>query len=56
MSKTSAFEITYQLRTGNAGQQQAVVQASSLDTARRIFTQQNPTGVTSTVRPLPAAR
>ena len=50
MSLPPAFEITYHLRTGNAGQQRAVIQATSLDAARRIFTQQNPGCVIDSAR------
>ena len=56
MSTPPAFEITYHLRTGNAGQQRAVIQASSVDTARRIFAQQNPACVIDSARALPADR
>jgi hypothetical protein len=56
MSQQNHFEISYHLRTGNAGQQKTVMQATSLDTARRIFAQQNPGCVIDSARPLPAGR
>ena len=56
MAQTPSFEITYYLRTGNDGQQRAVIQASSLDAARRIFAQQNPACVISSARPLTPGR
>ena len=56
MSQTPSFEITYHLRTGNDGQQRAIIQATSLDTARRIFAQQNPQCVIDSARPLPSGR
>jgi hypothetical protein len=54
MPPSPAFEITYHLRTGNAGQQRAVVQATSPDTARRLFIQQNPGCVLDSTKPLPS--
>jgi hypothetical protein len=56
MSQPPSFEITYHLRTGNAGLQRAVIQATSLDTARRIFAQQNPGCVIDSAKPLPTGR
>ena len=53
MSQTPSFEITFHLRVGNSGQQKAVVQATSLDAARRIFIQQNPGCVLDSARELP---
>jgi hypothetical protein len=56
MSQSRLFEITYRLRIGNNGQQKAQIQATSLDTARRIFVQQNPGCVLISARELPAPR
>jgi len=56
MPAQPSFEITYMLRTGNAGQQRTLIQASSLDTARRIFQQQNPGCVISSAKPVAAGR
>jgi len=53
MAQTSFFEITYHLRVGNSGQQKAIIQATSLHTARRIFIQQNPGCVLNSARELP---
>ena len=36
------FEIRFRLKTGNSGQQRAIIQASDPFTARKIFEQQNP--------------
>jgi hypothetical protein len=58
MSQAQApnFEIAYHLRLGNSGRQIAHVQATSLDTARRIFAQQNPGCVIDSAKELPAKR
>ena len=56
MAQSPSFEITCHLRTGNAGQERTVIQATSLDTARRIFTQQNPGCIIDSARPLPSIR
>ena len=53
MSQPQSFKISYHLRVGNSGQQKMVVQATSLDTARRVFVQQNPGCVLDSARELP---
>ena len=54
MSQPPVFEIAYHLRRGNSGRQLVHIQATSLDTARRIFAQQNPGCVKDSARELPA--
>ena len=54
MSQPPVFEIAYHLRLGNRGRQVAQVHATSLDTARRIFAQQNFGCVIDSARELPA--
>lgn len=47
------FEIRYYLAAGNSGQQVTHIQATSVDAARRIFTQQNPGCRISMIKELP---
>lgn len=50
------YEIRFYLKQGNSGQHATQVQASSVETARKLFEQQNPGCRVSMIKELPRSR